>query len=302
MSSAKIVHSSIISVFVLLFFSCSPESSGARKFKRIDLETSPIFHYANIATLNEAPVSFIETWNRPALKKMGVHRITLFSKGGKNPDDTLERITFDYSDNWRTLSYEGFKFDEAPEAWTVGVLSIPDHNQTGQILFSRHFGIDKQLKTIVQPLDDGFLFLRSKSGNRYDSTWVMGTFDHPKAVVSKIGKSVFSVELYLPEGSSTNDIIRRFRQLPVTDGNLGTAQCSVIFTKSGKPQRAFLLNDQFSQVAKIKEWTYTSDNNIATYQEWMGTTLTRDMSWHYGKSQLPEYTVIDRNTYFYHYE
>jgi hypothetical protein len=287
---------------VLLFFSCAPASSGTKKFKRINLETNPLFYYSNVGTLNEAPVALVETWNRAALKKMGVRRITLFSKGGKNPDDTLERITFDYSNKWRTMNYEGYKFDEARDAWTLGTVAIPDRNQTGQIVFTRHFGIDKRLKTIVQPIENGILFLRDKGDDRFDTTWVVGTLERPKAIVSKIGNSIFSAEVYLPEGSSTKDIMRRFNQLPLAGGQIGTAHCSVIFTKGGKPQRAFLLNDRFSQVAKIREWTYNADNTISTYHEWMGASVTREMSWHYGKSQLPEYTVIDRNTYFYHYE
>jgi hypothetical protein len=303
MSSAKILRSSIFLALILLQLSCSGESSRIRKFKQINLDKNPIFHYAHIGMLNEAPVSFVEPWNRNALKKMKVHRITLFSKGGKNPDDTLELIRFDYSNKWQDLRYEGFKFDESQEPWTVGTLLIPDKNQTGQILFSRHYGIEKKLKTIVQPTENGYLFLRQKAGNNhFDSTWVFGTLLKPEAIVSKIGKSVFSVELFMRENSSTRDIIRHFNALPVTGINIETAHCSVTFMRSGKPRRSFLLNDQFSQVAKIREWSYTPGNNIASYQEWMGDVPTREMSWHYGKSQLPEYTVIDRNTYFYHYE
>jgi hypothetical protein len=70
---------------------------------------------------------------------------------------------------------------------------------------------------------------------------------------------------------------------------------------NNKPQNAFLLNETNSQVAKIKEWTY-HDDQISTYKEWLGNTVIRDMSWHYSESQLPEYVVIDRNTYFYRYE
>lgn len=302
MSSSIYTRSSIIVALLLTVFACGDKTIPVKIFRHINLRTTPIFHYTTIGSLTEAPVNFVESWNRNALQEMGVHRIWLYSKGGKNPDDTLEEITFDYSENWQTLTYNGFKYDETPGAWTSGTLLIPGSNQTGQILFSRHFGIMKQLKTLVQPIESGILLLRSKAGNRYDSTWVIGTFANPSAIVSKIGKSVFSVELYVPEGSSTRQILEHFQKLPISDEAGGTAQCSVIFTKNGKPRRAFLLNDQFSQVAKIREWTYTHDDNIASYQEWTGNVLTKAMSWHYGKSQLPEYTIIDRNTYFYRYE
>lgn len=302
MSSLLNSRSSIIAAIVLFFCACSDKQSGIKEFKRLNLQKTPLFHYNSVGMLNEAPMSFVEPWNRAALQELGIKRITLYSKGGKNPDDTLEKITFSYSGQWETLAYKGFKFDETADTWTSGTLTLPGKEQSGTILFDKHFGIDKESKTLVKPTRKGYLLLHRKTGNRYDSTWVVGALEQPDAIITKIGRSVFSIELFLPEGSSTNDIVDRFGALSLDGDNLGAAQRTVTFTQNGRPLRTFLLNDAFSQVARIREWTYTKDANIATYQEWMGAALVRDMSWHYGKSQLPEYTTIDRNTYFYTYE
>lgn len=299
MSSIKTIYSSIVIASLFLLAGCGKSVGTEKTFQRIDLSETPLFYYPAIGMLCEAPVSYPEIWNRSALRQMGVHRIVLFSKGGKNPEDTLEKIVLNYDQHWENLIYQGFRFSESREAWTNG--SISGDFKNGRIHFDRHYGIDKLTETRISTIPDGLLLLHQKNGSA-DTTWIFGSFNNPKAIISKIGNSLFDVELFMPEGSSTREIIASFNSFPQTGGNMGYAHCSVTFMKSGLPQRSFLLNETFSQIARIREWTYTADHNIATYQEWNGNSLTHSMSWHYDKSQLPEYTIIDRNTYFYHYE
>lgn len=279
---------------------CNATTGTDKTFHRINLSETPLYLYPTISSLCEAPVSYPETWNREALMKLDIHRIVMYSKGGKNPDDTLEKITFSYDSNWNRLSYTGYKYNESSSAWTSG--KITGSYSDGKIQFIRHYGISKNMEIKMQAVPNGYMLLHSKTNLNNDTTWVMGTFEKPKAIISKIGNSLFSVDLFLPEGSSTSDIIALFKSFPETGGEPGSARCTITFTESGRPQRTFLLNEVFSQVAKVREWTYTADNNIATYNEWTGNVLTNQMTWHYGKTQLPDYTIINRNTYFYHYE
>lgn len=283
-----------------MIVACNATTSTDKTFHRINLSETPLYLYPTIGSICETPVSYPETWNREALKKMGVHRIVLYSKGGKNPDDTLEKITLNYNQNWSRLSYTGYKYNESSSVWTSG--KITGSYKDGKIQFIRHYGIHKNTETRMKAIPDGYLLLHAKSNNKNDTTWVIGTFEQPKAIISKIGNSLFSVDLFMPEGSSTSDIRSCFRSFSVTGSEPGSAHCTVTFMESGRPQRTFLLNEAFSQIAKIREWTYTDDDNIATFSEWTGNVLTSEMTWHYGKTQLPDYTIINRNTYFYHYE
>lgn len=291
----------MIALILVLLAACTDQPGSSATFREIDLQKTPLFHYTTIGTLIEAPVSYPETWNRDALQQLGVKHIVMYSKGGKNPEDTLMQFRFDYSDNWKKLAYSDCKNDKQLRLVTEGKVNYKINDPEGTIEFSQFFGVKKNMKTRIQQVDDGFLVLRSKSQFRYDSTWVIGSFTQPKAIISKIGNSIFSVELFMPEGSSSKDIQRALDRIPLLKNGFQAAQCSVVFMENDKPHSAFLLNESKSQVAKIREWTY-KDDRILTYKEWLGSSIIRDMSWHYSDSQLPDYVVIDRNTYFYSYE
>jgi hypothetical protein len=146
------------------------------------------------------------------------------------------------------------------------------------------------------------MLLISKRSNRFDTTWVNGSFLRPSAVISKIGKSIYSVEVYLPDGSSSKDIARAFGEIPQLRNGFSTAQCAVVFTSDDRPVSSFQLNESFSQVAQLREWRYDSER-ITGYTEWFGNTTVREIAFEYEPtSQLPSSIIIDRNTYFCHYE
>lgn len=301
MWSTKYIYSSITALFLASLAACTDNNNISTTLPTIDLKKTPLYHYTTVGTLIEAPVNYPEVWNRDALQQLGVRHVLMYSKGGKNPEDTLMQFRFDYSDNWKKLAYSDCKDERQLRLITKGSVNYKPDQSSGEIVFSQFFGVKKDMKTRIQQIDNGFLLLRSKSQQRYDTTWVIGSFNNPKVIVSKIGNSIFSVELFMPEGSSNKQITRTLESIPMLKNGFQAAQCSVVFMQHNKPQNAFLLNETNSQVAKIKEWTY-KDDQILTYKEWLGNSVVRDMSWYYNDSQLPEYTVIDRNTYFYRYE
>lgn len=303
MWSFKSPYLSIIFGCLLFLTACSESTPETTHFKTINLSETPLFHLSQIGAFSEPPTQFPEVWNRVALHKMGIHDITLVAKGGKNPDDTLEIIRFNYSGNWKTLRYSEKKNDGQMPYSSRGEISYTsDDSAESEILFDELFGMKKTSKTNVIQTENGYLLLNAKRFNRFDTTWVIGSFLQPKAVISKIGKSIFSVDVFLPDGSSNKDIERAFRQIPQLAGGFPSAQCSVIFTSGGKPVSAFQLNESFSQVAQTREWTYKKQL-LTGYTEWFGSSTVREITFHYeSDSQLPASVTIDRNTYFCHYE
>lgn len=294
---------SIVFGCLLLLAACSENTPETTHFKTINLSETPLFHLSQVGAISEPPTQFPEIWNRNALRKMGIRGVTLIAKGGKNPDDTLEMIRFSYSNDWKKLRFIDKKNDANAPFSSRGEINYHSANSaSGEIQFEELFGIKKQSNTSIQAVKNGYLLLNAKRFNRYDSTWVIGSFLQPEAIVSKIGKSIYSVDVFLPDGSSNKDIERAFQRIPQLAGGFSSAQCSVIFTSGGKPVSAFQLNESFSQVSQTREWTY--DKELLTgYTEWFGNTTVREIKLSYeNSSQLPASVTIDRNTYFCHYE
>jgi hypothetical protein len=299
MWSVKFTCLSILGLSFLLV-RCHSVVDSDKTFTSYDPATSPIFHYAFIGSIENAPVHSLECFDRSVIADLKIQSITIHSKGGKNPEDTLEKRQFKYSKNAEKLHYTDYRFDETPSIWSDGFLNF-DGN-LGTIVFKKNFGIKRTTSTAVRSLDTGLLLLREKSQNRLDTTWIFGKLEHPEKVISKIGNSLYSVEIYLPEGSSTTDIKQVFQSLGFSDQSLLLAEKTVVFVRNQRPVSAFLLNEFYSQISQSKRWEYDKAGNLVLYEEYVGNTATRSISWTYRQDLLPDVMTIDRKQYFYSYE
>ncbi len=302
MSSLLLKHSSNLLLCCLFLYSCTQKTATSRTWPKLDAVEYPVLYPAFVAGMDEAPLDFPAPWNVETLKKMGVRSIVLYNKGGRNPEDTLEEITLTFTNNWSFLHYKGYKFDETRTPRTTGRIQLPGKQTDGEIYFRKHLGIVKEHKTIVRPTENGFLCLQKRANARFDTTWIQGTLQQPEFVASKIGNTLYSIDLYIKYGSSTSQIGEAFSQLPFSPESISRAQCSVIFTRNGRPIDAFLLYENFVQIIRTKAWTYNSDHTLASYQEWLGNSVIKTMSWQYGESTLPTHLIVNRKTYFYHYQ
>lgn len=300
MLSSFFVRSSKILIVCLFFYACGNEHTNEAQFENYDPTAATLLYESFVMNIDEAPVHFVDCWNKTVIQKNGIRRLTLYTKGGKNPEDTLEKKVYAFSEDVKTTEYTDFRYDETPNNWSKGKIQFTKSG--GSIEFDNYYGIKRKTKTKIIQTASSLLFLRSKTNNSFDSTWVIGTLDQPKKIISKIGKSIYSIEVYMPMGSSTSEIEKAFKSLGYSEKALLLAEKTVVFIEKGKPISAFSLNETFSQVAQTRSWTYTKSKQLALYEEQMGNTVTKSISFTYRKDQLPATMTIDRKLYFYSYE
>lgn len=300
MLSSIIVRSSKILSICLFLYACENEPTEPILFDNYDPSKATLLYESFVMNIDEAPVHFIDTWNKSVIQQTGIKSITLYTKGGKNPEDTLEKKIFRFSEDAKTMNYADYRYDETPNNWSKG--TIKTSNSQGSIEFDNYYGIKRKTKTKIIETKEAILFLRTKSNNSFDSTWVVGSLEQPKKIISKIGKSLYSVELFMPSGSSNSQIENAFKSLGYSDQALLLAEKTVVFVEKGKPVNAFSLNETYSQVAQIRSWTYNKEQQLTLYEEQMGNTVTKSISFTYRKDQLPATMTIDRKLYFYSYE
>lgn len=302
MSSLLFKYSSNFLLGCLFLYSCTHKTAPTHTWPQLDPVEHPVFYPAFIASLDEAPLDFPTPWNVETLRKMGVRSIVFYAKGGRNPEDTLEKTIISFSNNWSFLHFKGYQLDAGKKPRTSGRIDLPGEKTNGEIYFRKHLGIIKERKTLIQPTENGFLCLQKRANNRFDTTWIYGTLLQPKVIASKIGNTLYSIDLFIKDGSSTSQISDAFSKLPFSAESIARAQCSVVFTQAGRPVNAFLLNENFVQVIRTKAWTYNPNHTVASYQEWLGNSIIKTMSWKYGESTLPTHLIVNRKTYFYQYQ
>lgn len=293
---------SIILFFFAILISCAPKPETAKSFGNYNPKKVSILNPYFIDLTEEAPTRFADLWNRQIINDLEINEISVYTFGGKNPSDTLEKRLFTFSDSGRNLEYKDYKYDESPAIWSQGELVWSDSYHHLKINFDKHFGIKRLSTASINKTNDGFLVLKRKAHDRFDTTFVRGILDQPKSVVSKIGKNIFSIDVFLPIGSSTEDIKSAFDALSYTDEDLIFAQKNVVFIENDKPIGAFLLNDTFSQVTQTKLWEYDDNGNLTLYEEYIGNATVRSITWTYRDDLLPNTITIGRKQYFYAYK
>lgn len=302
MLSCKYVRLSIFFGFCAIVIGCNQQKATQKSFSSYDPSSEAILNPYFIDLSEEAPTRFIDLWNRKTIQSLHIQQIDVFTFGGKKPTDTLEKQVFSFKNKGEKLDYTDYKFDESPSIWSQGSLNWSKNGKLLDIKFNRHFGINKQTHTTFEKTDDGYLVLKKKTMNRYDTTIIVGTLDQPQSVVSKIGKNIYSIDLFLPVGSSTEDIKNAYNKLNYSYDETLFAQRSIVFTENGRPVNAFLLNDEFRQVSQSKVWEYDKHGSLEFYEEYIGNSVVRSMKWTFNEDLLPESVTIGRKQYFYAYQ
>src|SRR6218665_835686 len=135
-------------VFVgLTLFSCSEEHSSNKQYTDYKPKEENIINPYWAEFIEDAPTRSPDCWNKSVLNKLGIKTIELYAFGGDNPEDTLEKKLFSFSNKGKVLNYEDFKFSETPAIWSRGTLRFYENFEEMDITFSKHFGINRQIST-----------------------------------------------------------------------------------------------------------------------------------------------------------
>lgn len=298
--SLKLPIWSILIVFSALIWSCSEHASSNKEYNHYQPVKQPLFHFYNIGEIEDAPVNYMDVWDRSTISALSINTIQFVVKGGKNPSDTLEKRVFKFSNKGKHMDYTDYKYDESPDIWSVGTLNW--NQDQLNITFSRHFGIQRSSKTVIQPFNGHFLVLRQKKNGLADSTFIYGSLQQPTAMVSKIGKSIYSVQLFMNQSSSTSEIQAAFETIGLSANTLLNVNKSVVFLDKGLPVSAFQLDENCTQIGQIKSWEYSNKRQLLNYKEMVSNSTVREMEFSYRPDGLPSEMSINGKTYLYSYE
>ncbi|EFX59920.1 hypothetical protein DAPPUDRAFT_346410, partial [Daphnia pulex] len=243
MLSLKISYWSIIFLGLTLL-SCGGEQTSNKQFTDYNPKKDNIINPYWAEFIEDAPTRSPDCWNKLVINKLKIKSIELYAFGGDNPEDTLEKKIFSFSNKGRVLEYEDFKFSETPAIWSRGTLRFYEDFEEMDITFSKHFGINRQISTRALKTDECTILLRKKNGNLYDTTFVYGSLQKPHLVITKIGKNVYSIDAYVKSTASTSEIKAMFAKVNRPEAELLFSERNVVFIENGKPVSSFMLNEE----------------------------------------------------------
>lgn len=255
------------------------------------------FNLTNIATLNTPPAHSFSAWNTDALKKAGVTKIHLLVNGGKSPEDTLDLIELKFTDDYENLYYRQIRNGDFNHPLAIGTISYTP-GKGGNINYSRYFSVDDPFDCRITEVPGAIRFARKPSGDNRDSTKIFGAVNHPKLIVSSQNNTVYSLEAFVDERTSTSEIVSLLKKNGYPPEKLIHARATVTFMRNSRPQQTFLLSPEFSQVAVLKSWNYNSKGSLIKYAEYEADIRVRNFIFHYSDNQVfPTSAELDSKHY-----
>ncbi len=284
----------------ILLSACSERKNEISSEPKFDPSKEQLFKLGLSTNTVSVPMQFMPVWVFKTLTKIGLKKITIHYKGGKNPQDTLQKNEFNF--DWDKKISKFVETGNSPNGKYIseGVYHLIDEN---------HIEIDyktintdkkeKKYKTKILNKNKSRIVLRMRGDKLIDSTIFNYVSDKVQTNVLKIGDFVNSVQIFVPENTNKTTIVAIYKSLNLSISNTSTATISVIYTKNKLPTSSYSLNNEFVQIAKEKEWKYDSNYCLTSYAEFYNNTPVKTIKFTYNKNFLPKtMTVNDVISYF----
>ena len=249
---------------------------------------SPFF----IEQLNEIPVKFNESWNDSIVRLAGIYSITITSKGMKNPDELAEKSIFKFAKEGSLMSFEHFNFeiDSKPQS----VINFSKKKGVLRTYFGEN--INQPLSTIST--DFGKVFIRSRSSNVSDSTFLYGTNLRPKLIFEKSGGRISKLNIIISEDQP----IGAAKELLVLAGlnaeSIFYAEKSVTYVDNNyRPLKSYMIDEDFIQTALVAEWQYENHKKLIAYRKFVNSSAVKEYSFTYSDDKLLRSFVFNRMNY-----
>lgn len=295
----------ILPIIGLLYltYSCSNDSENKVESLKYNPSKEQIFKIGLSTNSIHTPLQFLPVWNYLTIKKLKINKITVYSFGGKNPSDTLQKNCFDF--DWKNNRANFTEKGITPTGVynSIGKYIVKNDNQTEIDL--KIVDEDKKVKVFkTKIINKGSvrMILKHKINEKIDTTFIHTIDNKHKITVFKIGDIIQGVQFMVPQNTKTSELKSLFSKLKLDPITNSTSTLSVIYTKNNLPIESFNLNDDFIQFSKEKEWFYSSKNCLEKYIEYYNNSIVKTVKFEYTKNYIPKKMIVNNIHYYFEYQ
>lgn len=275
-----------ILLFCFTLKSCSSDPNGTFELPQdVHLKSYGQFDPILADYLMESPFKQPFFWNDSLVSLCNIKKIEIVRKGNKKPDDIAERIEYLFDLSGRATSFYFYNYELSNDLYSE-VKFI--HNKQDRSKLESPVFLGKKTKQYMDilPQDKCTLFVRKKSGNDGDSTFLYHQNGLPTLRIEKLGTFVSKVQFYLPANKPFTVLKDLLRESGMSEEDFLLAEKTVTFTENNIPQRSFYLNENFIKGDLTEEWFYGNFGELEAYKKYINNTCVKDMKFYYSKDKL----------------
>lgn len=281
-----------LSFSVLIFFSCENDKEKLSQKENIPFRKNLInpFYFDQIFN---TPNSFGSYWNAKSINQIDVSKISMYIKGGNNPDNIAEKFvyTFDKDGNNDNYYYENGQDLVNQTNYEYKV------NEISKINIYKYFGIGNLPPVFVAKNDKRIVFYKSKANGKNDSLFFYPNQENPKVIIDKIGNYVNYIEIFVNEGATKKKILSEIEKIDTNLLHFELSDKTITYTRNGFPIESYHLGENWIQLERSQIWEYNKFNQPIVIKEWMHGTLIKDFNIMYNENSLPKKIVYNRKKY-----
>ncbi|MES2587691.1 MAG: hypothetical protein V4622_01850 [Bacteroidota bacterium] len=285
----------VISAVSLLFFSCEGNKKNEIKESNNPFTKNLInpFFFDQIFNTPNNCGSF---WNAKYINQIDVNKVSIFLKGGNNPDNILEKYIYTFDKNGNNDNYSYYYYPNSKDVVNQSNFEY-NGNELSKINIYKYFGIGNLPPVFVSKDPNRTVFYKSKANGKNDSLFYFPSVENPTIIIDKIGNFVNYIEIFVKEGSSRNKIIHEISKVDSNLTNFDFADKSITYTRNGLPIESYHLGENWIQLERSQTWEYNDFNQPVIIKEWMHGTLIKDIHITYNENSLPKKIEYNRKKY-----
>lgn len=243
------------------------------------------------------PNSFGSVWLDDHVKLLDIDKISIVLKGGNKPDNVLEKYIYNFNKNGQSDTFKYFSYNNSKEVLHETNLSFSG-NLISKINVIKYFGVGNLPPVFVTKNNKATIFYRSKSNNKNDSLFFFPNVEQPTIIIDKIGNYYNSVEVIVPKGSSSTEIMNKLMSVDSKLENFDLSEKLLTYTENGYPIESYHLGENWNQMELAKQWEYNNFMQPTHFNQWIHGTKVKDIDIVYNENALPKKITYNRKKYY----
>ncbi len=235
-------------------------------------------------------------WNAKHINQIDVNKISIYLKGGNNPDNILEKFIYTFDENGNNDNYSYYYYANSEDV--VNQTNYEYKNDViSKINIYKYFGVGNLPPVFVSKNDQRTVFYKSKANGKNDSLFFYPNEENPKVIIDKIGNFVNYMEVFIKEGATKKQILNEITKVDSNLLHFELADKIITYTKNGLPFESYHLGENWIQLERSQLWEYNRFNQPIVIKEWMHGTLIKDINIMYNENSLPKKIEYNRKKY-----
>jgi hypothetical protein len=302
MIKSRIIRFFILFQSIILVTSCDDNSSGQFNIPRSLVgDQIQLFNPLLVDQLIGNPYRTGSIWNDSVIERYGISKLELISKGGNNPDDIRELITYHFDGNGTTrrFFYSNFLISEDVLSQTLlskkkrNIQKISATKLHGDELYQELFYAEKEKVTILYAI-------KTKTAKK-DTIFIEVSDKTHTMRIDKMKGKISGIHFVVPANYTRTKLIRFYsKHLKEKEGDQKISK-TVTLMKGTMPVSCSTLDSNWKIDQKIKEWRYFKSGELKSYFEWRNHNLINTYSFRYSPDHLLRSVLLNNRKYSLYY-